>query len=49
MKNYKGKEVHFKKFKDEEVLNGTKIICEYEGYCSADEYDEEIEALSLLI
>lgn len=41
MESYKGKKVIYKNFIEENIHGQTKIIFEYEGYCSADEYDEE--------
>ena len=41
MKEYKGKKVSYKNFIEEDVIGQTKFIYEYEGYCSADEYDEK--------
>ena len=41
MKSYKGKNIIYKNLTEENIFDQTKIIFEYEGYCSVEEEDDE--------
>ena len=41
MKSYKGKNIIYKNLTEENIFDQTKIIFEYEGYCSVEEEDDD--------